>query len=117
MATRVIAKASANTQLTLKAAGSHTATTGLKVTDTISNRTGHNATFPFFKGTKTASGRYRYYFCEEISSTTYPRPKHVFYKPGTWRSYTGNSDGAVRCGAGTTNLDSVARLAYRVGCS
>jgi hypothetical protein len=116
-AAKILVKASVSTHLDLKAAGSHTAEGGVKVTDTVSNPTRQNATFPFFKGTKKAHGRYRYYFCEEVSSPTFPRPKHVFYRPGKWRSYVGESAGAIRCGAGSTNLDAVARLAYRVGCA
>lgn len=38
-------------------------------------------------------------------------------RPGSWRSFDAYGDGAVRCGAGTADLNALARLAYRRGCA
>lgn len=112
-AARIIGKASAEVGFSLKASGSHTTRTSTKVTDTISNRTRHNANFVFYAGYTRVHGRFRHYFCEQ----THPYSRWtVRYSPGKWHSYGVYGDGAVRCGAGGT-LNTLQKLALRVGCA
>lgn len=116
VASKIIGKASAKTNLALRASGQVTTSSSVSVTDWVSNPTGANASFPFYRGWKVGRGSWRYYFCEQAGGFG-STPWHVMYKQGTWRSFASLSDGAVRCGAGTTNVDAVGRLAYAQGCS
>jgi hypothetical protein len=112
-AARIFASASVSTHISLAGRGSHTRTTSVRVTDMIRNPTRHNATFVFYAGDTRAAGSYRYYLCEQKHAYS---AWHVMYAPGRWRSYGVHGDGAVRCGAGTRGVNSLGRLALRIGC-
>lgn len=114
--TKIIGKASVETNLALHAAGSATYAHRVQVTTSISNPLRQSATFPFYKGASVARGQFRHYYCEQ-ENTRPVRLWKVFYDTGRWVSYGSLSQGAVRCGDSTTRLDSVAKLALRIGCA
>lgn len=114
---KVLAKASAKVNMSLKASGSHTRSGSSTVSDRVVNRTRHNVQYVFYKGVTKANGSFRKYRCQHYYM---PGQNYGYYKitytPGRWRSYAIPGEGAVRCGAGTKNLGSLAKAALRLGC-
>lgn len=88
------------------------------VTDTIVNNSSQNATFVFFRGSaKKVTAPIRVSSCQNDDGGD-PMRGHLYWpRVGTFRTFTVPSDGAVRCGAGTENINSVARKALKVGCA
>jgi hypothetical protein len=113
---KVLVKAEHKLNVSLKAAGSRTTTKDVTITRTISNPTGSNKTFVFFRGWTKAYGGFRYYFCKiyYLPGQNYG-PAFVTYRPGKWRSYRVLGEGAPRCGAGSGGNALVA-AALRIGC-
>lgn len=114
---KVLAKAEVAVNMELKAAGSVTNKSTLSITETISNPTGHNAQFVFYRGYTKASGAFRYYYCRQwyLPGQNYG-PVYVSYHDGKWRSYNIYGEGAPRCGAGEPP-GLLGRAAYRIGCA
>ncbi len=115
---KILASASAQTKMSLAANGKRTTTSNVKITDYISNPTRHNAQFVFYKGQTKATGSFVKYACRiyYLPGQNYG-PAFVTTTSGTWRSFAVPGEGALRCGAGTTNLGALARAALRVGCA
>jgi hypothetical protein len=114
-AKKILAAAEASARMELAASGSRTASRSVTVTDTIANKTRHNAQYVFFRGNMTASGSYRHYYCSMYYTPTGNVGYFVHYRPGSWRSYAVYSDGAARCGAGGT-VNAVTKAALAAGC-
>ena len=106
------------TVLSLAANGKRTTSKSIKVTEYISNPTKRNQQFVFYKGYTKASGRFVKYVCRiyYLPGQNYG-PAFVPTTSGTWRSFAVPGEGAIRCGAGTTNLGALARAALRIGCA
>ena len=114
-AKKILAAASVSAELHLAAAGSHTVTSSVQVTDTISNKTRRNAQYVFFRGNLSAKGTFRYHYCSMYYTPTGNVGYFVYYKDGSWSSYQIYSDGAARCGAGGAT-NAVTRAALAQGC-
>ncbi|KRA38329.1 MULTISPECIES: hypothetical protein [unclassified Nocardioides] len=114
---KILVKAGAEVHLTLQASGNHTSTSNSSVTETVSNSTTRNVQYVFYKGVTKASGSFQKRTC---SYYYFPGKNYGYYrirvKDGKWRSYAIPGSGAVRCGAGTTGLGTLARSALRLGC-
>lgn len=110
---KIIKLGEAKVGLALRAAGSRTNNKTVKVTETIKNTSKKNATFVFFRGNKHARGDWKRSYCKQLTG----KIGEVKWSKGKWGSFDSMDDGAVRCGAGTKNLNSVAKRAYRIGCS
>jgi hypothetical protein len=114
---KILGQAGAKVDLSLAASGKRTTSKSVTVTTYISNTTKKNAQFVFFRGQTKASGTFRKYFCRiyYLSGQNYG-PAYVTYRDGKWKSYAIPGNGALRCGAGTSNLGSLSKLALKIGC-
>ena len=103
-------------KVNLEASGSVTTTRNVTVTEDISNPTGSNKIFVFYRGYTKVAGSFRHYFCKQyyLPGQNYG-PSFVTYRTGKWRSYRVMGDGAPRCGAGSGG-NALAAAALRLGC-
>jgi hypothetical protein len=113
---KVLAKAEVTVKSSLAIEGSVTTRKNVSVTDTVSNPTGVNKIFVFYRGYTKVAGAFRYYFCKiyYLPGQNYG-PAFVTYRTGKWRSYRVKGEGALRCGAGSDG-NALAAAALRLGC-
>lgn len=109
---KIIGKAEVKLNMELRAMGSHTSSTAVKVTDRIANKTGHSATYAFYSGVTKAYGRWKHSYCGSVDGGG----TYVFWRHGRWTSYQFSDSGAVRCGAGTKYISRAAKQALRRVC-
>lgn len=92
----VVARASVEAGVTLQAAG--TATYSSSVSEYIEqkNTTSANREYVYYRGTMKWSGNYKITYC---NSATYQE----YSETGTWKSWTVNYEGTVRCDLSAPN--------------
>ncbi len=110
---KIISKGEAKLGLALAAAGSHTKVRKITVKDKVTNNSGKNATIVMFRGNKRGYGKWKRSYCSQVSGSV----GVVKWQYGRWGSYVSRDDGHVRCGAGTANINAVAKKAYKIGCA
>lgn len=109
---KIISKGEARLSMALAAAGSRTKATDTTVTETVKNTSKQNATIVMFRGNTKGYGRWKRSTCQQVSGSV----GDVDWIYGRWSSFATMHDGYVQCGAGTENINSLAKKAYRIGC-
>lgn len=95
-ASSIFAHVEAHFDVTVRAAGQHTRSGSVTVTDTVKNPTSHNKLFIAFDGVNTYSGAYRYVFCGW--------DQQVHRHRGHYLTYNDYTQAILRCGAGDAGV-------------
>lgn len=91
------ASVSVHVQRSVAKAGKHTSTKSVKITDTVTNRSGHNRAYVVYKGVTRYSGRYCTTNCK---STTSSRIGTVTRRYGSYVTWSGAGEGIAWRGGG-----------------
>lgn len=116
------AQATVNTQfhlnLQMSASGEYSSDNKTTVTDVVVNNSGHNATFVFYRGVADkVTAPVRLQVCRNDDGGS-AQLGHVYLeRVGQLATFSIPSSGAIRCGAGTANLNGVAKAALAMGCA
>lgn len=114
---RWIAQAEVHLSAELSASGEWSTTSKTTVTDYIVNNSDHNATFVFYRGSALKVWAPAFVSVCKNDDGGDSRVGHLYWeRVGAVQSFSIPSAGALRCGAGTDNVNSVGRRALRVGC-
>jgi hypothetical protein len=116
---KISAKVSQKFSVGVKAAVSRTTSKAVSVTTEVSNPTNHDQTWVFFSGNTRYHGAYKESQCVRgPGDPSNPKYGHVVWQHGSWQTFTTSpSRGAIGCGNSTEHVDSVAKLAQKLGCA
>ena len=115
---RFISQAEVSLHADFEASGEWSTDPKTTVTDVVVNTSRQNASFVFYRGSaKRVTAPVYVSVCRDDDGGS-TRFGHIYWaKVGTFKTFTAPSAGALRCGAGTTNIDSVGRRALAIGCA
>lgn len=115
---KFIGQAEVSLHADFEASGEWSTERSTTVTDVVVNTSRHNASFVFYRGSSKKFVAPVYVSVCRNDDGGDTRFGHIYWsKVGTVQSFTTPSAGALRCGAGTANVDSVGRRALAIGCA